>query len=264
MYDESEARAAITCDRRRLVPSREVPWVPHGVHADGNQGRGKGSPGGEHEPPAAAAGEHNERRGEERAQQATARVRVGDESDQQSGETTGTDRVPLEPRGALEHEQEQDDEERLCRGLDRHPSELEQPRREPGEHDDDRRDPPAMAQPSREYAKQKDRREHEHGRQATRDRLARPGDPEDTREEVRVDGALVVVERAEEEREAGPVLVAKARRQRVGIERERGLIAVIAGRVRRTDPQLEGDNSENRAEPEEAAGRSTIDLTRAS
>ena len=128
------------------------------------------------------------------------------------------DVVALEAHGPLEPEEEQHDEKGLRRRFDRHPPELEEPRGEPGEHDDDRRHESARREPEGEHPQQQDRRENERRGYSARDLLIGPGELEDTGEQVRVDRALVVVERAEEERESSPVLVAKPGRQRVAIE----------------------------------------------
>src|SRR5687768_18142380 len=51
-------------------------------------------------------------------------------------------------------------------------------------------------------------------RQGASDLLVRTGEREDSGQHVRVDGALVIVERAEEERKARAVLVSEVGRQR--------------------------------------------------
>ena len=114
------------------------------VHAAGDERGRERRPGGKDEPPATSTREHEERGGEQRAQQATAGVRVRDEAEEHTDEDTWADPVPLESCRALEHEEQQDDEERLRRRLDGHPAELEEPGREAGEHEDDPCDDPAL------------------------------------------------------------------------------------------------------------------------
>jgi hypothetical protein len=221
------------------------------VEADGHERDGERPPCSEDEAPPPATRENGEREREERPEEATPGVRVRHEPDEDTGGHAMPDTVGPQAGDALEPEEQEDDEEWLRRRLDRHPPELEQPRRQPGEDDHDDRDERPSRQPKREHAQEQDRREHQHRRQPACDRLARPRQLEHPGEHVRVDGALVVVERPEEEREARAVLVAEPRGERVGVERERRLVAVVARRVGRRDPELERDDGEDRTEPEE-------------
>jgi hypothetical protein len=118
------------------------------------------------------------------------------------------DVVALEAHRPLEREEEQHNEERLRRRLDSHPPELEEPWREACEDDDDHGHEPTPREAKGEHAQQEDRRENQDGGEPARNLLIRTGELEDPCEQVRVDGALVVVERPEEQREANPVLVA--------------------------------------------------------
>src|SRR5205807_9702553 len=59
---------------------------------------------------------------------------------------------------------------------------------------------------------------------------------------------------AEEERKQRSVFVTQARGQRVRVERQSGLVPVVSGRIRRRDPELERNDGEDRAEPEEERG----------
>ena len=163
--------------------------------------------------------------------------------------------LPGSPQdGPVQRQQETDDDERLRRGLDRHPPELEDPGRQAREHDGDDGDESASREAFREQPEEEDRGEAEDCGETARDLRPGTGHPEDRREEVRVDRALVVVVGPEEEREPRSVLVAEALRERVGVQRERGLVPVIPGRVRGVDPQLEGTHAEDDAEPEEECG----------
>ena len=83
------------------------------------------------------------------------------------------DVVALEAHGPLEPEEQQHDEERLRRRLDRHPPELEEPGCEPGENDDDGRHEPARRQPEGEQSQQEHRRENERRGESARDLLTR-------------------------------------------------------------------------------------------
>jgi hypothetical protein len=85
----------------------------------------------------------------------------------------------------------------------------------------------------------------------------RAGDPKEAGEQIRVEGTLVVPERAEEERHDGAVLVAAGRRNRVGVERECRLVAVVARWIRGRDPQLEcadGNDGAQRKQESRADG----------
>jgi hypothetical protein len=73
-------------------------------------------------------------------------------------------RVRPETCDPLEPQEQEHDEERLRRRLDRHAAELEQPRGEPGEDDHDNRDERASGEAEGEDAEQQHGREHEDGR----------------------------------------------------------------------------------------------------
>ena len=221
------------------------------VHTDRDEREGERRPSGEDEAPPPATRERNEGDGEERPEQAAPRIRVRHEPEEDTGRHPVPDTVGPEPCDPLEPEEQKDDEERLRRRLDRHPAQLEEPRGQSTEDDHDGRHKEVPRKAEREHAEQQHSREHEHGGQPACDALTRAGQLERTGEQVRIDGALVVVERPEEEREASAVLVAQPRGKRVGVERERGLVAVVPRRVRRRDPEVEGRDGENRTEPEE-------------
>ena len=179
-------------------------------------------PGGGDEPPAPPAGEDDERDGEQRAEEAASRVRVGDEPDESPGDDAVHDVVALRAARSA----------RARGGAARRGAAASSPRSPSARartatvsaRRGRRRPSPRTSSPLSRQAstpEQQHGRENERRREPARDLLIGPGELEDTGEQVRVDGALVVVERPEEQREASAVLVAKPSRQRVGVERER-------------------------------------------
>ena len=116
--------------------------------------------------------------------------------------------VPLEPYDSLEPQEQKNDEEWLRRRLDCHSPELEQPGREPGEHDDDRRHKPAALRPAREHPSSSTAARTRSAESPRATYWSGPGELEDGGQQVRIRRTLVVVERPEEEREACAILIA--------------------------------------------------------
>ena len=161
-------------------------------------------PRGEHEAPATSTREHDERRREQRPEQAASRVRVGDEPDEDAGEDAcAPTRTPARRATRSSASRSRTTKSGCVVASIGHSPELEQPRREPGEHE--RRSSPRSSCPSAagEQPEQQDGREHQHGRQPRAQRTDRTRELEDAGEQVWVDRALVVVERVEEEGEDG-------------------------------------------------------------
>jgi hypothetical protein len=212
------------------------------VHAKHQEKGGERPPGSEQPAPAAAPGEDCERRGQKRSEQAVAGVRVQEQPKDDSDNEPLGDRPRLSAPRTCERQEQQNDEQWLGRRLDGHPAELEQPRREARQDENDDGDHGASGYSLREQPQQEHGREAEHCRKPARYLCMRAREPEDAREQVRVERALVIVEGAKEQGQDASVFVAESRRDRVRVVGERRLVSMEAGRVRRRNPELKRDD----------------------
>ena len=114
--------------------------------------------------------------------------------------------------------------------------------------------------PIRKPPEEEDSNEHADSREPSRHLAVGSRDEEDARESIDEERALVVEERREVEGEARPVLVAAFGRDRVGVVRDRRLVAEEAGRVVRRDPELKGADA--RARRRARRGRASASAVR--
>ena len=247
-HDRPERHAAVD-ERRRLVARGQRARMPEPVGDQRHEGQGEDAP--RREQPAPPS-EDEQPDGEERREQPSGGVAVHHRPEREADRRAA--REPVRPVRPLGREEHAGHAERKQRGVISDAAELEEPRRQAREHECRDGDPRAPRPPPREQAHEHDRGEDGHGGEASRHLLVRARHAEDRREQVDEERALVVLEGDEVERQQAAVLVAQAVADRVGVVRERRLVADETRRVRRGDPELEAEHEQDAGCAEEQGG----------
>ena len=183
--------------------------------------------------------EDEERCCKERCEQPRARVCVRQEREgSTSGDATHDAPAVRAPR-IFQHEQQDDEDERLQGHLDGNPTQLEQPGREPAQRNDRGRDADVTRSTEGQKSEQQNGRKDANRSKASRDLRARACQPEHARRaRTRTRGSCSRRTTRCTAAEA-TVLVSQRRRDRRGVVGDGSLVAMEARWIRRIDPQME-------------------------
>ena len=188
-------------ERRVMEPRAEGAGMTDRIRDQGDQQDDERRPGGGKPAQPPALREDEERRCKERCEQPRTRVCVRQEGE---GSTSGDamhDAPAVRAPRIFQHEQQDDEDERLQGHLHGNPAELEQPGREPTQRNDRGRDADVTRSAEGQKSKQQNGRKDADRSKASSDSELGPVSRNTPCERVDEDGALVVAERLDVQRQ---------------------------------------------------------------
>ena len=183
--------------------------------------------------------EDDERGCKKRCKQPRTRICVRQEGESSTSGDAMHDAPAVRAPRIFQHEQQGNEDERLQGHLHGNPAQLEQPGREPTQHNHRGRNADVTRSTEGQKSKQQNGRKDANRSEASSDVRAWACQPEHPGERVHEDGALVVAEGLDVQRQATAVLVPQRLRDRRGVVGDRRLVAMEARWIRRVDPEVE-------------------------